>query len=53
VKDTYLEAFLEKFFAISTKLGGNRERKQALLNAFREQLPSDLTSPVWRIKGSF
>ncbi|KAF7316638.1 hypothetical protein HMN09_00396400 [Mycena chlorophos] len=50
VKDTYMEVFVEKIFAISTKKKIPKPQKQAMVNALCATLPAELTSPVWRIK---
>ncbi|KAF7303282.1 hypothetical protein MKEN_01292300 [Mycena kentingensis (nom. inval.)] len=49
-KDTYMEAFLEKIFDISTRRGSTQQQKQTQIAALQASLPSELTSPVWRIK---
>ncbi|KAF7357585.1 hypothetical protein MSAN_01354900 [Mycena sanguinolenta] len=50
VKDTYQLFFLEKLFE-SYKGKRGRATKQAALDAQLAQLPTNTTSPVWRIKG--
>jgi hypothetical protein len=51
LKDTYQMFFLEKLFK-SYKGKRGRESKQAALDKETESLPDNVTSPVWRIKGS-
>lgn len=50
IKDTYQMFFLEKLFK-SYKGKRGRESKQAALDNELASLPSNTTSPVWRIKG--
>ena len=50
VKDTYQMFFLDKLFKSYKKRG--QESKQAALNREIESLPDNITSPVWRIKGT-
>lgn len=50
IKDTYQLHFLEQIFdSYKTKQG--RVAKQAALDAKLVQLPRNITSAVWRIKG--
>lgn len=50
VKDTYQLHFLERLFD-SYKSKRGTANKQAALDAEINELPSNITSPVWRIKG--
>ncbi|KAJ7913831.1 hypothetical protein B0H13DRAFT_2232248 [Mycena leptocephala] len=50
IKDTYQGSFLERIFALSTKRGRSKAQKQADIRTLRRTFPSDITSPVWRIK---
>jgi hypothetical protein len=51
VKDTYQMFFIDKIFRSYKKKRGTAT-KQAALDAQLEALPDDITSPVWRIKGT-
>lgn len=51
VKDTYQLHFLEKIFNSYKKKRGT-ESKQAALEAELRTLPTNITSPVWRINGT-
>ncbi|KAJ7863811.1 hypothetical protein B0H14DRAFT_2348797, partial [Mycena olivaceomarginata] len=50
IKDTFQMVFLEKLFN-SYKNKRGKEERQAALDAQRQKLPKDITSPVWRIQG--
>lgn len=50
IKDTYQMHFLEQVFDSYKKKSG-RASKQAALEAKLKQLPANILSPVWRIKG--
>lgn len=50
VKDTYQLHFLEKLFSSYKNKRGTQD-KQTALDAEIKNLPDDITSPVWRIKG--
>lgn len=50
VKDKYQEHFSEKIFAKADKLEGSTDEKQEALNKYIETLPSNMISPVWRLK---
>ncbi|KAJ7482082.1 hypothetical protein B0H11DRAFT_1724154, partial [Mycena galericulata] len=50
IKDTFQGAFLERIFAISTKKGRTRIQKKADISAALRTFPTEITSPVWRIK---
>ena len=52
IKDTVQEFFLEKLFS-SYKAKHGPKAKQDALNAAVAALPSDITSPVWRLQGFF
>ena len=52
IKDTVQEFFLEKLFA-SYKGKHGPKAKQDALDAAVASLPSDITSPVWRLQGIF
>jgi hypothetical protein len=52
IKDTFQMVFLEKLFN-SYKNKRGKEERQAALDAQRQKLPKDITSPVWRIQGIF
>jgi len=52
IKDTTQEHFLEKLFASYKGKSGTRKKQEALDTAVG-QLPPDITSPVWRIDGTF
>ncbi|KAF9472390.1 hypothetical protein BDN70DRAFT_938219 [Pholiota conissans] len=50
IKDTVQEFFFDKVFESYEKKQGPAAKQQALDNAVAE-LPSDITSPVWRLRG--
>lgn len=50
VKDTYFEHFMDSMSKSHNKASGTAA-KQAALSDFAATLPSDVFSPVWRIKG--
>jgi hypothetical protein len=50
IKDTFQGAFLERIFSVSTKKGRSKVQKQADVAGVLRTFPSDITSPVWRIK---
>ncbi|KAF7344648.1 hypothetical protein MVEN_01625000 [Mycena venus] len=50
IKDTYQAVFLDRIFALSTKKGRTKPQKQADVRALRRTFPTDIASPVWRIK---
>ena len=52
IKDTVQEFFLEKLFA-SYKHKQGPMAKQDALNAAVANLPLDITSPVWRLQGTY
>ena len=52
IKDTTQEHFLEKLFASYKGKSGTRKKQEAF-DAAVGQLPPDITSPVWRIDGTF
>ncbi|KAJ7260975.1 hypothetical protein C8J57DRAFT_1232533 [Mycena rebaudengoi] len=51
IKDNFQAVFLERIFAVSTKKKRSKVQKQADVSAVLQTLPTDITSPVWRIKG--
>lgn len=51
IKDTVQEFFLKKLFA-SYKGKHGPKAKQDALDAAVADLPSDITSPVWRLQGT-
>ncbi|KAG6808386.1 hypothetical protein H0H92_004302, partial [Tricholoma furcatifolium] len=50
IKDTFQAFFLDQLFAITTKRGRSKADKEGDVKRLVEQFPSDITSPVWRIK---
>ncbi|KAJ7062390.1 hypothetical protein C8F01DRAFT_1285015 [Mycena amicta] len=50
LKDTYQEAFLDRLFELGKKKGRTKVQKQTDMNRLRATFPTDVTSPVWRIK---
>ncbi|TFK46156.1 hypothetical protein OE88DRAFT_1638675 [Heliocybe sulcata] len=50
IKDTFQMFFTEKLFKISVKRGCSRVQKEADIEAAETEFPTDITSPVWRIK---
>lgn len=50
LKDRYLDYFLDGMAASYKKKHGNSSKKQAL-DEFIQELPDNVYSPVWRIKG--
>lgn len=53
LKDTFQDFFVDKIFALGRKVRGSTASKQEAINQLIESFPAELTSPVWRIKGSF
>ena len=56
IKDTFLDHFRDKVLSFISKIpkGTTREDKQKETNKYvQEELPEDVYSPVWRIKGTF
>jgi hypothetical protein len=51
IKDTIQESFLDKLFASYAGKRGHQQKQNAL-DAAVHNLPVDITSPVWRIKGT-
>lgn len=51
VKDTFLQEFLDRLFAISTKRGKTKRDKEESMAQVRRAFPKNIMSPVWRIKG--
>jgi len=52
IKDTHQMFFIDKIFQSHKKKRGTAS-KQATLDAYLQTLPDDITSPVWRIKGTY
>ena len=53
VKDTFQDVFLDRITAYSARLRGSRADKQAALDLFiAAQIPDDIRSPVFCIKGT-
>ncbi|KAH9023715.1 hypothetical protein EDB85DRAFT_1849591, partial [Lactarius pseudohatsudake] len=50
IKDTFLEVYLDRMY-LSYKDRGSRGEKQLALDLFRATLPTNILSPVWRIRG--
>lgn len=56
VKDTFLDHFRDKVLSFTSKLpkGTSRDNKQKATDKYiKEEIPEDIYSPVWRIKGVF
>lgn len=52
VKDTFQDFFTDQLFAVSMKKrSGTKDQKMAAMNKIKRTFPSEITSPVWRIKG--
>lgn len=53
VKDTFQDFFTGKLFDHGRKMSGTKAERQKLLDMFvTDELPQELISPVWRIKGT-
>jgi hypothetical protein len=50
LKDTFLEVFLGRMY-LSYKDKAGKSEKQRALDNFRATLPTNIFSPVWRIRG--
>ncbi|KAI0259241.1 hypothetical protein BC834DRAFT_833886, partial [Gloeopeniophorella convolvens] len=50
IKDTFLDAFLERMY-LSYKDKSGKVAKQNALDNFKHTLPENMLSPVWRIRG--
>ncbi|KAF7325590.1 hypothetical protein MKEN_00408600 [Mycena kentingensis (nom. inval.)] len=50
LKDTFMEAFVERLFAAGSKKGRTNVQKQSDMNRLKATFPDDVLSPVWRIK---
>lgn len=53
LKDTFQEFFVHKIFALGRTIRGSNTSKQEAIDQLVHSFPTDITSPVWRIKGSF
>ena len=51
LKDTFQDFFTQKIFSLTRSFRGNVEAKQQAIDNLLETFPTDVMSPVWRIKG--
>lgn len=52
LKDTYLDSFMDRMSMSYKKIHG-KDSKQKVLDEFKQTLPENVISPVWRIKGYY
>lgn len=52
IKDAHQDHFTNMIFKFASGLRGNMQSKQAKIDELLAKLPDNLTSPVWRIKGT-
>ena len=51
LKDTFMEHFIRQSFNVQSNTVGNKQARQEAVDGLRRTLPTNVLSPVWRIRG--